>query len=221
MRCGGKVLSDGDESVGFLDEHALATDLDYPSLLPAAQGAADGVERRACHLGQVLSRQSQVDEHSSLHFMATRVGETQEGVRNPTFDAFGRQLEVPLLHFLDTLCEVLHGVESHARVCFHHPRECLCIPCEDCTFLRRLRGHRIGRLAENGNPTEHFARMNELQEDLVACGRETGEFHLSFCEDIEEVCRVILPEKVCRLWNLSSSCQSEDFCEVGRPEIAK
>src|SRR5262249_34924396 len=56
-----QILGDADEGVGIADDDALAAALDDAVLLPAAHDAADGMERRRRHLGDVLAGDRKAD----------------------------------------------------------------------------------------------------------------------------------------------------------------
>ena len=68
---------------------------------PLAQCAADGVQRGAGHLGQVLAGEVKIDQNTMIQFAPGLFCQAQHSAGDPSINAFGSQLAKAVLEFLD------------------------------------------------------------------------------------------------------------------------
>jgi hypothetical protein len=78
--------------VRVANDDPLATAFNKTVLLPTAQSAAYGVQSRACHFGDILPADREVDLDSPFDLAAGLLGEPQQSVGDALLHLLGRHL---------------------------------------------------------------------------------------------------------------------------------
>ena len=95
--------------------HPLATADNDPFFFPSAQQAADGMQRRAGHFGDVLARYRKVDLNAAGRFPPGLVHEAQQRMCDALLDLLGRHLDDAGLGFLKHAADRLVGIGAEHR----------------------------------------------------------------------------------------------------------
>jgi hypothetical protein len=153
-------LADGDASTARGDQAIV---------LPRAERAADGEERGARHLREVLSREREVNLHASFDAASRMLRQAQQGARDSAVHPFGHELPMLFLEFVETSGDHPGRVDCNRRKAVHERGDARAVPCV------RLAGFegpgsdwiRAG-LGKGGNAAERFARSNDPQDDFMS-----------------------------------------------------
>ena len=188
---GGKVFRNPQQVTRLSHGDPPPSGADQPAVFPGTQRSADGKQRRPGHLRQILPGQRKIDLNSPFDLAAGLLRQPQQRSRDPPLDAFGHQLSMLTLKFVQTVRNHSCRVDGNRGELPHQLDDPGAIPRIGLGRLDGARRDRIDRVVgEGGDAAERLAPANEAQDDLMPFGRDLRELHAAATQHVEESCPV-------------------------------
>lgn len=99
----GQIFGDGYQAMWTADEDPSSSALDQAFVFPAAENSTDGVQGGAGHLGQVLTGEREINQHSTFHLTPRLPDQPQQRAGNAALYPFCRHLSEAILQLLNAL----------------------------------------------------------------------------------------------------------------------
>jgi hypothetical protein len=95
------------QPVRIAQNDPLPASLDQSLLLPRAENPADGVQRRPCHLGDVLPADGKIDLDAGIDLPSGLLGQAEQRMRHALLDLLVRHLQDAGLRVLQAAADGL------------------------------------------------------------------------------------------------------------------
>ena len=143
-----------------------------PCCSQRAEDAADGVQRRARHLGDVLPADRKIDLDAGVDLLAGLLGQPQQRMRHALLDLFVRQLQHAGLGVLQAAADGLQRARGQRRIFGDQAIPGGRRPGERDAVDGGHRGRRIMRQVHRLRDAEQFAARNIADDGLLPlrCG---------------------------------------------------
>src|SRR5579859_1827597 len=180
-------LCKGEQLVRIAQHDSLASALDQILLLPRTEDPADGMQRRADHLRDILTADREIDLYARASSAPRLLGKSQQHVSDALLDLLAGHFEDAGLDLLQPMTNRPQRIHGQAREFCRQPGPCRRWPAQGDTLDRGDCSSWICLQRERRCHAEDLAGRNVTDYDLLSLRRRLLNPQMAMQQDEERI----------------------------------